>query len=171
MVFRLSQKLNAKIKAGNLRIQPEVDNPLADWSAHLFTADRTQYILLCNTKSLYSTVMYGRGITTDGQFINRALGAIREFMTADGHEFTYQRVIVPAASTVAFARALNRSVTGSMNDLVFHASMLLIQFDLSPFDVGFKLNQIPCSALKDSNGRPYNSPRAAFQSSLSRDGS
>jgi hypothetical protein len=54
MIFRLSQKLNAKIKGGTLPTLPPDDNPFADWSAHLFLADRAQYILLSNTKSLYS---------------------------------------------------------------------------------------------------------------------
>jgi hypothetical protein len=47
---------------------------------HLFTADRTQYIILMNSASLYSCVMYGRGITDDNTFIERSLGMIREFM-------------------------------------------------------------------------------------------
>lgn len=63
MIFRLSQKLNRKIKAGALRALSLHENPLADWSVHLFVSDRTQYILLSNTKSLDSTVMYGKGIT------------------------------------------------------------------------------------------------------------
>ncbi len=62
MIFRLSQKLAKKIKAGTLQAMPLDDNPYADWSGHVFTADRTQYIILCNTKALYSCVMYGRGI-------------------------------------------------------------------------------------------------------------
>ena len=117
MIFRLSQKLNAKVKAGNLAALPLHENPLADWSAHLFVAGRTQYILLSNTKSLYSTVMYGRGIT-DATFIERALSNIREFLAADGQEFVYHRFIVPATASVRFAKALDRSVTGSMNDVL-----------------------------------------------------
>ena len=57
MIFRLSQKLCTKIDAGKLRHMPLDENPYADWSCHLFTADRTQYIILCNTASLYSCVM------------------------------------------------------------------------------------------------------------------
>ena len=105
MIFRLSQKLNAKIKAGVLRALPLHENPFADWSAHLFVAGRTQYLLLSNTKSLYSTVVYGRGVMTDSHFIERALAGIREFMEADGQAFAYRRLIVPAAS-VRFAKAL-----------------------------------------------------------------
>jgi len=52
MIFRLSQKLNTKIKAGKLNAMPLDENPYADWSCHLFTANRTQYIIMSNTKSL-----------------------------------------------------------------------------------------------------------------------
>src|SRR6516162_11786772 len=110
MIFRLSQKLNAKIKAGTLRTLPLDENPFADWSAHLFVADRSQYILLSNTRSLYSTVMYARGITEDGRFIERALSSLREFMGDDGQAFAYHRLIAPASGTVRFARALDRTV-------------------------------------------------------------
>ena len=105
MIFRLSQKLSHKIKAGTLRALPLEDNPLADWSAHLFFADRTQYILLSNTKSLYSTVMYGKGITNDSNFIEGALTSIREFMEADRKGAAYERFIASANASVRFALA------------------------------------------------------------------
>ena len=60
MIFRLSQKLNSKIKAGPLPALPLDENQFADWSAHLFVVDRTQYIMLSNTKSLYSAVLPGK---------------------------------------------------------------------------------------------------------------
>jgi len=162
MIFRLSQRLNAKIKAGALRALPLHENPLADWSAHLFVAGRAQYLLLSNTRSLYSTVMYGKGVTTDSHFLARALGGIREFMEADGQAFAYRRFIVPATASVRFAKALDRSVTGSMNDLIKHATYWLAEGDQSPFDVGFRLNDIPMSALA-SGGSAYGKPREAFR--------
>jgi hypothetical protein len=158
MIFRLSQKLAKKLKTLLPKPAPADPNPFADWSGHLFTADRTQYLILTNTPSLYSTVIYGKGISNDSQFLDRALGAIREFTEADGLEFIYQRLIAPASGTVRFASALNRSVTGSMNDLIFHATMWLIEEEFSPFDVGFKLNEIPFSSLE------YGNPREAFKS-------
>ena len=39
MIFRLSQKLNTKIKAGKLTNMPLDDNPYLDWSGYLFTAE------------------------------------------------------------------------------------------------------------------------------------
>src|SRR5436309_15001061 len=116
MIFRLSQKLNAKIKAGTLAILPLDENPVADWSAGLFLVGRSQYILVSNTKSLYSTVLPGKGVTDESAFIERALSSIREFMEADGQGAAYERFIAPASGSVRFAKSLNRSVTGSMND-------------------------------------------------------
>ncbi len=70
MIFRLSQKLAKKVKAGVLGPMPLDENPYADWSGHLFSADRTQYIILTNTKSLNSIVMYGNGVNDHSEFIN-----------------------------------------------------------------------------------------------------
>ena len=163
MILRLSQKLCTKIKAGSLKTMPLDDNPFADWSAHLFVADRTQYIILSNTKSLYSTVLYGKGITNASHFIERALSSIREFMEDDGQEFVYRRFIVPASESVQFAKALDRSVTGSMNDLIRHATAWLAEGDLSPHDLGFRLNDTLLSALARSGSFPYGRPREAFK--------
>jgi hypothetical protein len=157
LTLRLSQKLNAKVKAGTLAARPMNENPFADWSAHLFVASRTQYILLTNTRSLYSTVFYASGITNDHRLIDRSMAALREFMDADGQAFAYHQFLVPASGTVHFAKALDRSVTGSMNDLVYFAKSWLIEDDLSPFDVGFKLNETPYSALEQ------HFPRKAFK--------
>jgi len=53
MIFRLSRKLATKIKTGPKICAPPDPNPFADWSAHLFTANRAQYIVITNTASLY----------------------------------------------------------------------------------------------------------------------
>jgi len=164
MNFRLTQKLATKIKAGTLKASALHQNPLADWSAHLFVADRTQYVLLTNTKSLYSTVCFGKGITSDVIFIDRSLGSIREFMETDGLVFACQQMIAPATASVGFAKALNRSVIGSMNDLIGHAAMWLAEGELSPHEVGFKLNKIPFSCLTGPEGRGYANPREVFRS-------
>ena len=163
MILRLSQKLNDKIGAGRLPALPLNENPFADWSATLFTADRTQYILLSNTKSLYSTVLYGKGITNDSYFIERALSSIREFMENDGQAFVYHRFIAPSSATVRFAKALNRSVTGSMNELTRFAEYWLTNEEISPHDVSFKLNDVLLSAIAPAKSDVYGKPREAFK--------
>ena len=163
MILRLSQKLNTKIKVGTLKAHPLDANPYADWSCHLFTADRTQYILLSNTPSLYSVVMYGKGITDDSIFIDRALSAIREFMEDDGQAFVYQRFVAPSSGVVTFAKALNRSVTGSLNELTKFAKLWLTPGDISPFDVGFRLNDVLMSAIAPTKKDGYGQPTEAFK--------
>lgn len=107
--------------------------------------------------------MLGKGITNDSRFVERALSSIQEFMQDDGQEFAYRRFVAPASGSVRLARALNRSVTGSMSDLIRHAAAWLADGDSSPHDVGFKLNDILLSALARSKTDFYRKPREAFK--------
>jgi hypothetical protein len=102
MIIRLSDNLNAKIKAGPLTTLPLNENPFGDWSAGLFLVGRSQYILLTNTRSLYSTVLPGKGVTDEKTFIERALSSLREFMDADGQEGVYERLVAPVSGSVRF---------------------------------------------------------------------
>lgn len=161
MIFRLSQKLKTKINAGPLATLPLDENPFADWSAGLFFVGRSQYVLLSNTNSLYSTVLPGKGITTETSFIERALINIREFMEVDGLEGVYERFVLPVSGSIQFAKALSRSVTGSMNDMTKHAAYWLADGEMSLIEIGNRLNEIPMSALKHS-GSSYGFPRKVF---------
>ena len=164
MIFRLSQKLAQRLGEDTLPSSPLDENPYADWSAHLFTAERAQYIILTNTKSLYSVVMFGKGITDGCVLIDRALNTIREFMDADGQTFVYQRFVAPASGSVRFAKALDRTVTGSINELVKFATFWLAEDDIAPHEVGFRLNDILLSALGRSRSDSYGKPKEAFKS-------
>ncbi|MEX0614115.1 MAG: hypothetical protein WD738_21815 [Pirellulales bacterium] len=153
MILRLSQKLAKKIKVIPTRVLPPNPNAFADWSAHLFTADRTQFAILTNTGSLYSVLMFARGISTDSQFLDRGLSCIREVMIEDGLEFIHAQFVAPSTRSIEFSKSLNRSVTGSMNDLVHCARVWLTEGDLSPHDTSCKLNEMPMSALRYANPR------------------
>ena len=167
MIFRLSEKLNAKIKAGTLATLPLDENPFADWSAGLFLVGRSQYILLTNTKSLYSTVLPGKGITDEKTFVEGALSSLREFMDDDGQESVFERLVAPLSGSVRFAKALNRSVTGSMNDMIKHAAYYLATGDVSPFGIGSRLKGIPMSALKHDRST-HGFPRDAFKAMVNQ---
>ncbi len=60
--------------------------------------------------------------------------------------------------SVAFSKALNRSVTGHMNDFVYHAKCCFSEGGLLPEGCAQRLNQIP---LLD---RDFIYPREGFQS-------
>ncbi|BBO31098.1 DUF6933 domain-containing protein [Lacipirellula parvula] len=158
MVIRLSQKLSKRVGETPTNVLPLDQNLLADWSGHLFTADRTQYVILTNTASLYSAVFYGRGVTDGGRLIQRGLESVRGVMVDDGLGFLYLRLVALSAASVIFSKSLNRSVTGSMNDLINCAKVWLTEAELSPYDTSFKLNDMPMSAIK------YANPREALKS-------
>jgi hypothetical protein len=108
-------------------------------------------------------VFHGKGSSDDSRFIERALTNIREFMVDDGQEFIFRRFIVPASGTIRFGKALNRSVTGSMNEMVAHAKYWLSEVGMSPGDAGTKLNEMPMSAIGDEEADSYGIPREVFK--------
>jgi hypothetical protein len=163
VILRLSEKLKTKIKAGRLQTLPSDQNPFADWSAQLFFADRTHYILFCNTKSLYSTVFYAQGITNENRFITRCFDSLREFMESDNRLDIYEQLIAPAAQSVTFAKSLNRKIIGSMTELEKTATILLMERNLSPYQLGFHLNDTLLSAIAINPKDRYSKPNDALQ--------
>lgn len=157
MIFRLTHKMAKKVGLPPLQAMPLDKNPFIDWTAHLFRAERVQYIIVTNTASLYSLVMHGRGITDDNEFIQKTLSYIREFMTDDGCEFIYRRLIAPHTARVSFSKATNRRVIGSMNELIFESKLYLSERQLSPFETSRQVNETLMSYLG------YNSPKEAFR--------
>lgn len=156
MIIRLTAKLAKKIDETTDSSLPLDENPFADWTARLFRVERVQYIMITNTASLYSTMIFGKVITCGNELIKQIFFALLEFLTADGHLFIYEQLIVPSISSFNFSKALNRGVTGSMNDLVFMAKYYLADGIMSIFDASFALNDTPLSYLNHS------SPKKAF---------
>jgi hypothetical protein len=158
MILRLSQKLNARIKGGPLKVVPAHENPLLDWSAHVFAVGRAEYLLLSNTTSLYSAVLDGAAIRDAARFTERVLGVIRAILDGAGR-LPDERL--PPVEPVRFAKSLDRSVTGSMNELIAHATALLADGDLAVADVGVRLNDVLLSALAGGSNK-YGRPRDVF---------
>lgn len=152
MIIRLTDKLRRKLKMPQLSLRKNDDNnPFIDWTSHLFTADRTQFIIFSNTFSLYSVVLYGRGIVDENAFIKRSLDALREFMEDDLRGFLYKRRISPHTNRIIFSKTTDRRVLGSLNDMIFQAKVRMIKGNLSPYDVSFELNTIPFSMFDYDN--------------------
>ena len=160
MIIRLSQKLCTKIKAGALSDIPLRESLIVDWSATMFNVRRTQYIILCNTSSLFTCLMIAKGLTNISLFEQRATEAIgdavRRFVkskTPQNKEFH---------SAIRYARSLNRSVIGSMNDLVFGAK-LMIDGGIDLQGAADRLNETPLKALTNTEGRRYDNPNEVFR--------
>jgi len=87
---------------------------------------------------------------------------IREFMKDDGQQFAYSKFIAPASGSTRFAKALDRKTTGSINELILSADHVLADGDVSPHEVGFKINEVLLSALASEGFGGYGQPRDAF---------
>lgn len=162
MLFRLSAKLNTHLKHGRLKDRPLLANPFADWSAHLFLVKREKLILVSNTKSLYSFVMYGHTLPNEDRFYERTMNCMRMFMEKDGLEHIYVNHVIPATNMYEYAKALNRSVTGCMRELIYSAIYSVGVRGMEPIDVGTVLNETPLSTLK-TEGSAYGCPNDAFR--------
>ena len=62
-----------------------------------------------------------------------------------------------------FAKALNRQVTGSMNELVMTAITALESEEIAPHDLSFGLNDLLLSAIATKEDRGYGRPKEAFR--------
>ncbi len=157
MIFHLTQKLAKNVKLHLLQALPEVDNPFLDWTANLFSVEHTQYIIITNTLSLYNILMYGRGITNENEFTKNALNSMREYMTNDGCEFIYRRLIEPYTSQISFSKVTNKNVLGSMNDLIYGAKFFISERHLSLFETSLIINDTPMKYIG------YRNPSEAFR--------
>ena len=156
MILRISDKLGRKIKEQPSKVLSLESNPYADWTARLFTESRAQYIMISNTTSLYSMVMFGKGISDEFTFTNSVTSHMSEYIREDGFKLIFERIIMPSMNVISFSKALSRSVTGSMNDLEFQAKTILCGGTVSPWDVSGELNDIPFSYIE------YKRPRDMF---------
>ena len=163
MIFRLTQALNARVKAGKLEALPLHPNPLLDWSAHMFLVGRKPFVLLSNTASLLSVVIPGHGIASQARFLVFALEAIRQCMESHGGKAVSWTVIPSDGKSVQFAKSLNRSVSGSLNELVQQAELWLAEGEMTLTEVGDRLNDTLLSALAASGSHGYGKPREAFR--------
>ena len=156
MIIRITARLGKKIGYTPSHVLPLDENPFTDWTADLFRADRTQYIILTNTVSLYSVVLYGSAITDDSIFLQRVISNLLDNLGYDGFEFIAKRIIAKNTFKIAFSKSLNRSVTGSMNELISQARYYLEDENTSPYRLCQKLNNVPFSYIGHIN------PKEAF---------
>lgn len=135
---------------------PPVANRVADWCAHEFRARRFKYLIFVNTASLYPVVTFARGVTDDHELITRLVETLKLNFEGTELEFQYQRRIAPELAEVQWAPIPDRSIMGSMNELIAMAKDHLEERDEAPVELGRWLGQSPLSALgMDSPDRVF----------------
>lgn len=157
MIIRPTSKLAKQLGLKPTEVLPLAGNGYLDWSCRVFDVWAGQSLMLItNTASLYSTVVTVDGLKTQEQFINGLPVCLKQRLIADGFEYIFLDHIFPVSGTVELSKALNRSVTGSMSDMVSMATITLQEGKSSLEEVIALLNRTPFKALE------YDHPKDKF---------
>lgn len=158
MIIRFTDKLSKKLKLGKISRIEKYPGPFLEWYAHLFSIQRTQYILVAEATSLYTVIMYGRGVVDDNTFLKHFFSFLRENLEEIEGRMIYERIIAPNSARITLSKTINKSVLGSINEMVNISKIVVESEDMSPFDLSDYLNN---TLFKFIN---YKSPLAAFKS-------
>ena len=161
MIFRFTQKLSRKLK---IISQEECDyrvSPMEEWYGHLFIANRLQYILFTNAYSLYSVIFPGKGISTIRNFMDICLSVLDEEIKGISGGMIMDKYINPNTSTIDICKTNNRSILGSMNDMINMSKYILSTDNSTVKEAMSLLNRTPFSYLK------YGNPRAILEEYIS----
>jgi hypothetical protein len=158
MFIRFTDKLSKKLKLGRISRIEKYPGPFLEWYAHLFSVQRTQYILVTKATSLYTVIMYGRGVVDDNIFLKQFFSFLREKMEEIEGRMIFERIIAPNSARITLSKTINKSVLGSINDMVNMSKFVVESEDMSPFDLSDFLNNTPFKFIN------YQSPLAAFKS-------
>ena len=128
-------------------VPPPVSNRVADWCAHEFRFSRYRYLIFCNTASLYPVVMLATGVTDGEKLMMRMLGGLQTCLKGGALEQQFQQQILPAGPALQWAPIPDRSVLGSINELVFLAKCFLEARGDGPEELSRRLAHTPMMAM------------------------
>lgn len=132
--------------------EPGQSPSLWEWHANLLRIERKKWVLFTNDQTLYSFFVrfVRRPLLPDFSAVLR-LGLFKSLM-GEGFDEPLVEYAMRNHQNVVIAKATNRSVLGSMNDLAFQIKCLietvggLARADL--YEVNRELNRIPMGAIK-----------------------
>jgi hypothetical protein len=140
----LARRLGIELPAA----PPVVTNRVADWCAHEFRVSRHRYLIFCNTASIYPVVMMARGVTDGPKLAARLLGGLQTCLRGGELEAQFQRRILIERPIIQWAPIPDRSLLGSINELIFLAQCALRDNPATtPPMLSRWLARVPMSAL------------------------
>ena len=135
---------------------PPVANRVADWCAHEFRVGRYRYLIFCNTATLYPVVCHARGVADDHSLIERLAETLRLNLTGADLAHQFKQRIAPELAAVQWAPIPDRSILGSINEMIYMTTVALVEENKAPEELSRWLAETPMSALGG------NSPKRVF---------
>ena len=147
MVLHYTHAMRKKFKVEEVTREEISTLPQLSWYVNFFTANRIQYILTTNAASLFSVLLYKRGMRDDGDYIKEFLSELREHLEDLDMQLIFDRVIANRTGSIVISKTFDRSVLGSMNDMVHAVKILGERDDTTPWDLSKTINTTPYSAI------------------------
>ena len=151
MVLRATKLLAQKLNIKSLQNYDAKVSAFEEWYGHYFTVKEMEFILFTNAFSLYSTLVPGEGINNLDTFIELASLCLAGVLKTQGCEKMVGRFNLNNRENVVVSKTVNRSVQGSMNDMINLSQFYLLEQRMTPIEISKKLNETPFSYLKYKN--------------------
>jgi hypothetical protein len=120
---------------------------VADWCAHEFRVSRHRYLIFCNTAALYPVVMMASGVTDGPKLAARLMGGLQTCLRGGEVEIRFRQRILVEMPVIQWAPIPDKSVLGSINELVFAAKCRLEDRDCGPEELSRWLARTPMTIL------------------------
>jgi hypothetical protein len=128
---------------------PPSTGRLGDWYVHLVRFGRPEFAIATSERSLLTVLFPARALRTAlASNLRAAVGSLLESLGVPGEAVARE---IATMESVAFGRATNRRVLGSMNDLAFQASVHLARGD-DLLTISHRLADTPMSAIGTKQG-------------------
>jgi len=158
LTFRCTQRVLRRLGIETIADAPVSTTRLGDWYINLLLVRRHRLLIFVSEPTLLSVFVPIKELST---LIPRFRRGLAEVLQALGAPTRAIEAEISDMETVAFAATVNRSVLGSMNDLIFQAKW---ELERDPqqmlLELGLRLSQIPCKPLG------YRYPREAAMARL-----
>ena len=149
-LIRCTQKLLKE-----LRVKPSVEGPksgyIGDWHANLLRVERRKCVLFTQSDTLYSIFVFGLKRADFDRLDEIFRQSLFRRLRIEGFSQIQIEKALDEYETIHFAKTNNRSVLGSMNDLVFQMEGHIISAggiaNLGLDALNDRLNRIPMGAL------------------------
>jgi hypothetical protein len=149
-VLHCTKKAQDRLKTKPVDSLAEPTTRLGNWYCHEFTASRRKYMMFVNERTLLSIIISVKGLKTSDsilEFFKQRF--FKTFLLLQWHEDNFMSEL-EEMDEVVFAKTANRSVLGSMNDLIAQAKFASRYHDMavdSPAMFEF-LAQMPLGGTK-----------------------
>ena len=147
MILRLSDKLGRRLRARPTTRHPLHANAYADWSADYFRADRDAYILVANTKALYTVLLPAGGLVTPQALEARIHAYLAQALKEAGLEFFYKRLVERDDEPSTYSTLLNAESEAVLRDLAELAAYFMVEEGHDTEEAALRINRGPLAVL------------------------